>query len=121
MLALAAVKNKAIDQVIDQVISGFKSTDEDPVCPVFVLGDGEFGKDAGYQAFISLLKKKVQELRLLIACCDKWRTLITRCQWGDNGGEEQERLLPPPAICNEIETTMRSTAWVRRLSTRRYS
>ncbi|KAG0212656.1 hypothetical protein BGX28_005852 [Mortierella sp. GBA30] len=56
MLALAAVKNKAIDRVISA--TGFKSTDEDPVCPVFVVGDGELGKDAGYQAFISLLKKK---------------------------------------------------------------
>ncbi|KAG0210287.1 hypothetical protein BGX28_009443 [Mortierella sp. GBA30] len=53
--ALAAVKNKAIDQVISA--TGFKLTDEDPVCPVFVVRDGEFGKDAGYQAFISLLKK----------------------------------------------------------------
>ncbi|KAG0207562.1 hypothetical protein BGX28_001225 [Mortierella sp. GBA30] len=76
---MAAVKNKVIDRVISAM--GFNSTDEDPVCPVFVVGDGEFGKDAGYQAFISMLKKK--GLGLLIACCDEWSTSITCCQCGE--------------------------------------
>ncbi|KAG0210332.1 hypothetical protein BGX28_009384, partial [Mortierella sp. GBA30] len=69
--ALAAVKNKAINRVISAM--GFKATGEDPVCTVFVVGGGE---SRDYD-----MLRRVEDVDYMLPVR------------GDNGGEEQERLL----------------------------
>ena len=64
--ALSTVTNKGIDRVI--AATGCKGKpEEDSVRPLFVVGDGQFGTNRGetlHQQFISLLKKKVNDVKI---------------------------------------------------------